>query len=76
MKYYCRLHTNNNLIVNSSLHEIQHIIIFDMLGRTLAAEMNVNTNEFEFNQMSSESQPLLMKIVLSNGKVVFKKAIF
>ena len=68
--------TNNNLIVSSSIHEIKHIIVFDILGRTLLAEMNVNTNEFELKHFSSESQPLLMKIVLNNGKVVFKKVIF
>ena len=68
--------TNNNLIVSSSIHEIKHIIVFDILGRTLLAEMNVNANEFELKHFSSDSQPLLMKIVLNNGKVVFKKVIF
>ncbi len=64
-----------NLVVSSSNEKIKHIIVFDLLGRNLLSETNLQTYDFETNVLMSNNQPILVKIILANGQVILKKVI-
>lgn len=64
-----------NLVVTSSNEKIKHIIVFDLLGRNLLSETNLQTYDFETNVLMSNNQPILVKIILANGQVILKKVI-
>lgn len=66
---------NDELTVTSTNEEIKHIIAFDILGRTLLSEININTLEFKTTKLSQSNQPILLKIILKNGQVIHKKVI-
>lgn len=53
----------------------KHIIAFDILGRILLSEINVNTLEFKTTKLGQSNQPILLKIILKNGQVIHKKVI-
>ncbi|WP_445456575.1 reprolysin-like metallopeptidase [Flavobacterium sp. HNIBRBA15423] len=67
---------NNLITINSEKEVIKSISIFDVLGRILIDNENVNQNSLSINTMQSTNQALFVKITLSNGQIVNKKIIF
>ena len=67
---------NNLITINSEKEVIKSISIFDVLGRILIDNENVNQNSLFINTMQSTNQALFVKITLSNGQIVNKKIIF
>ena len=49
--------------------------VFDVLGRTLYNNKNVNQKALNISSITNNSQPLIVKIVLENGETVTKKII-
>lgn len=65
----------NELIVKSSKETIQEIIVFDVLGRKLFDSQNINTTTFHTNQLNAFNETLLLKVILSSGKISTQKYI-
>lgn len=66
---------NSTLVVSSSEQKIKHVIVFDVLGRTILSEINIEENEFVSESFTQNTQIVLVKIILENGQVIHKKVI-
>lgn len=64
------------LKIRSTLEDIKAITIYDILGRKIMAQDNINHNLFYSDTLAIARQTLIVKIELSNGKIVTKKVIF
>jgi hypothetical protein len=67
----------NKLIkINSSVEMINKVQVYDLLGRSVYQKLNVDVNELTISNLVINSQVLLVKISLQNGKTVTKKIIY
>lgn len=62
------------IMINASI-EMVSVEVFDVLGRTLYNNKNVNQKALNISSITNNSQPLILKIVLENGETVTKKII-
>ncbi|MQP24441.1 choice-of-anchor D domain-containing protein [Flavobacterium sp. LMO8] len=62
--------------VYSNSTTIQSVQIHNVLGQLLITERNVNANTFELNTLQKNNAPLIIQVVLTNGKKIAKKLIF
>lgn len=62
--------------VISSTENLKTILIYDMQGRKVSENNNLNNKEFNISNVVSGHQTLLIKIVLENGNVVTKKIVY
>jgi hypothetical protein len=65
----------NKLEVISNMEQIEAITVFDLLGRTVYMNNNVNNKEFVI-PVTQEHAPLIVKIKLANGTYIERKTIF
>lgn len=63
----------NDLIVKATNETINEIIVFDVLGRKVYDFQNINVNTFYTNELKNLNQTLLLKVILSSGKVSTQK---
>ena len=59
----------NELFVKSSKETIQEIIVFDVLGRKLFDFQNIHLTTFHTNQLNTFKETLMIKVLLSSGKI-------
>ena len=68
---------NKEIKINSFSETIDKVTIYDVLGRQIYQNGNVNSNEFLItNLVSSNHQALIVKTSLQNGKTVTDKIIY
>ncbi len=75
---------NNVLIVSdksqinikSSSDFLEKVTVYDLLGRALYNQMQLQTENLTINTLDVGVQPLIVRVVLSNGQEVTKKIIF
>ncbi|MCU4188085.1 lamin tail domain-containing protein [Flavobacterium sp. HXWNR29] len=68
--------SNESLTVSSLKENITAIEIYDVLGRKLYQNKNVNTQSQIVNSIQKTNSGLIIYITLENGKQVVKKAIY
>jgi hypothetical protein len=68
--------SNNGINISSELESIKNYEIYNILGQTLAAKKNVNTNEWIESSILKNNQTLIVKVILENGQTVTKKILF
>lgn len=68
--------SNNEIKINSSLENIKHYAVYNVLGQILATKNNVNTNQSEVSSIMRNNQTLIVKVTLENRQTVIKKIIF
>lgn len=66
---------SNETVIKSSNETIKEIVVFDVLGRKLYDFQNINLNTFHIKKLITQTQTLLIKVVLSSGKILTKKHI-
>jgi hypothetical protein len=66
---------NQALTVYSSAIAITKIQVFDVLGKLLFSQDDLNTNVFETTQLQNTTQLLLVKVTLDNGQTHTKKTL-
>ena len=66
----------NELKVRSSLENISKISVYDILGRTVFSEENINSNQFQAADIVYDRQTLIVKVQLANNAIVTKKVIY
>lgn len=49
---------------------------YDILGRKLIAENNINVNTYEINSIKKSNSILLLKIILNNNHIEYRKIMF
>ena len=63
----------NDVFIKSENETINEIIVFDILGRKLHRFQNINLNTFQTNELKALHQTLIIKIILSSGKISSQK---
>jgi hypothetical protein len=68
--------SQNQINFKSSKASLMEITVFDISGRKLYDNSNVNKNEFAVTSVVANKQPLVVKIKLDNGQRLTKKIIY
>jgi hypothetical protein len=66
---------SNSINVNSSQEIIKEIIVFDVLGRKLYENKNINAATFTISTLKASNQALIVKVKLENGQIKTEKII-
>ncbi|WP_310377451.1 T9SS sorting signal type C domain-containing protein [Flavobacterium sp.] len=66
---------NKQIKVNSTLENINKIIVYDLLGRQIYTKEKINNKEFVLSNFASSEQTLLVKVVLENGEITTQKVV-
>lgn len=64
---------NKQVKVNSSAETIDSVEVYDLLGRLIYQEVNVNANELVISNLAIKQQILVVRIGLQKGKIITKK---
>jgi len=70
------LNESNQIDVISKNENLKNIVVFDLLGRQLFNEDNINANTYTIKSIKKSDSILLMKITLDNNHVVYRKILF
>ena len=65
---------NDELKISAS-QEIAKVEVFDVLGRNVYNNYNVNSKELNISSIANRNQALLVKITFPTGQLVTKKVI-
>jgi GEVED domain/Ig-like domain CHU_C associated len=68
--------TNNSLTVKSNNQTIKEVIVYDVLGKTLTNQKNINKNEISLSELKPTNNVLIVKVILENGAEKTQKVIF
>jgi len=66
---------NNQLTIYSPLKSIEKVQVFDVLGKLIYSQNNLNTTIFETNQLAIAPQMLVVKVTLENSQTITKKTL-
>ncbi len=66
----------NELKIKSQQENIKRITVFDLLGRKVFDKDSINSNEFRTSNIVLTNQMVLVKVTLTDGKVISKKVIY
>ena len=66
----------NELKIKSELETIKRVTVFDLLGRKVFEKDTEDSNEFRSSSVSLSKQIGVVKVTLTNGKVISKKVRF
>lgn len=66
----------NELKIKSQQENIKRITVFDLLGRKVFDKDSINNNEFRTSNIDLNNQTVVVKVTLTNGKVISKKVIY
>ncbi|PWI30617.1 hypothetical protein DI383_03975 [Flavobacteriaceae bacterium LYZ1037] len=66
----------DHLYIESKKEQIKHIVVYDLLGRQLFKEEEINKNAFEVKAIKKSNVVLLLKITLNNNHVEYRKILF
>lgn len=67
---------NHEINIVSTSEKIKNYEVYDILGRVLLQENQVNVYELNIYSLAKNNQPLLIKIQLDNNEIITKKIIF
>jgi hypothetical protein len=67
--------TNNSINIKSDLQRLSQVIVYDVLGRNINSTNNIDSNSIEIPNLKRNSTYIL-KIILDNGIIVYRKIIF
>jgi hypothetical protein len=65
----------NYIKINSDTSPINEVTVYDLLGRTLINNININNSEFIINNPNLLSGAYLVKVTLSNGQSKTQKVV-
>ncbi|WP_369769681.1 T9SS sorting signal type C domain-containing protein [Flavobacterium sp. WC2416] len=66
---------NKEVKINSSVENINTVVIYDLLGRQIYKKANVNNKELIILNLLSAKQTVLIKVSLQGGEIIHKKMI-
>ncbi|MGV7107599.1 M43 family zinc metalloprotease [Flavobacterium sp. U410] len=70
------VNTKSYLTINSVKENISEVMVYDVLGRTVAQETNQSSIQIELNKVQKNNSLLILQITLEDGKVITKKVIY
>lgn len=70
------IYANESIQVSSSLERIKEVVVYDVLGRTIAVKKNVNGNTAALTNVRPTQSTLIVKVTLENNQVITKKVVY
>ncbi|WP_369752740.1 T9SS sorting signal type C domain-containing protein [Flavobacterium sp. WC2409] len=67
---------NKEVKINSSVENIDMVLIYDLLGRQIYKKTNVDSKELIILNLLSAKQTIVVKVSLQGGKIINKKIIY
>ena len=67
---------DDKIRVTSEKEAVKGFIVYDILGRKITDAYDINNNSFEIDSINKSNSILLLKIILGNNQVVYRKIIF
>lgn len=67
---------NNTININSSLENINEVIIYDVLGKVIFSQNNLDTKQLNIDKLQKHNQLLIVTVKLKNDQTVNKKIRF
>jgi hypothetical protein len=67
--------TNNGINIKSDLQRLSQVTVYDVLGRKINSTDYIDNNSIEITNLKRNSTYIL-KIILNNGMIVYRKIIF
>lgn len=67
---------DNSILINTGNVEMQSLSVYDVQGRILFTQDQVNTSEFAIDSMEKNNQVLILKIKDQNNNLISKKLVF
>nr|WP_314895940.1 T9SS sorting signal type C domain-containing protein [uncultured Flavobacterium sp.] len=67
---------NKQIKINSSAEAVDKVEVYDLLGRLVYQKVNVDANEFHTSNITLNKQTIIVKVTLTNGKMISKKVIY
>lgn len=67
---------NNNLTLVSNGKNISSYEVYDILGRLLLRQSQLNDSSVKIDELTTKNETLLIKITLTDSKIINKKVIF
>ncbi|UPT72084.1 MAG: T9SS sorting signal type C domain-containing protein [Flavobacterium sp. JAD_PAG50586_2] len=68
--------TGKHIEVTANNFTIDKIQFFDLLGKSLYFEKDINSNQFKTAELNIAKQVIIVKITLDNGNIITKKILF
>ena len=65
----------NTVTAYSFINKITNIRVYDLLGREVYEDLELNNQEIMINLLNMKNQPLIVKIALDNNEIVTKKIV-
>lgn len=70
------IYGNSQININSSIENIKEVNIYNVLGKTIFTESNIDKNIFEIQSVQKQNQMLIVKVTLNNDQTVIKKVLY
>lgn len=67
---------DNTLMVTSSALKINQVMVYDILGRVISENKQLNAQVVTLNTVPQGKQMLVLKVVLDNGETLVKKIVY
>ncbi len=71
-----KIYTNSQINITSTNKVIKDVIVYDVLGKTLVAYKSIKLDKFAISELKSNSNVLIVKVILEDNSVVTQKIIF
>ncbi|MFH7015980.1 Ig-like domain-containing protein [Flavobacterium sp. FlaQc-47] len=68
--------SNNQIMIESDLLNIESVYVYDVLGRNIFNKENVHTTSYSTDQLSIQHQVIIVKVRTEDNKIITKKVIF
>ena len=65
----------NQISITSAIENMKSVVIYDILGRIVYKNTNVNASELRISDAVLNQQALIVKITLENGQIVTRKIV-
>lgn len=66
---------NTSLNIISNLENIEEVMVYNVLGKNLYSNKNIDLKELQINSITKQNQLLFVKVKLKNNQVLVKKVL-
>jgi GEVED domain/Ig-like domain CHU_C associated/IPT/TIG domain len=71
-----KIFTNNQINITSANKAIKDVVVYNVLGKTLASYKNIKLDKFTISELKAGSSVLIVKVILEDDSIVTQKVIF
>ena len=66
---------DNKIVVTSTIDKISEIEIFNLVGKSVFKNSEINSNEFKINLLNFNHQVIVVAVITETGELVTRKFI-